>query len=383
MERGHLPFIELVEHLPTNLEFARLGSGLHSAALSRKTNQALRDFFITGDAPVVSLQDPEKHTASAWDMGQLLQATIAATRPEDLGSGASKRALNRDVAALNQYWDERSTPPGFDSHFGAEGIKYYDDNIWIGISLLDAYRKFSNSADLARAKDVFAFLEFGTNGTETLDKPGGVFWSQEPNNLYRATVSTAGGAQLALKLYQETKDPRYLEFAKEQFDWVNKNLLGPDGTYYDGMDPDGTIHPQEYTYNQGLMLGDATLLYLATGNREYLEQAREIAGSSLKRFDEHNEKARSEGVESFPSHHTFFNAVFFKNLMLLDSVAPNPKYGQALSNYSKHLSRAVDPETGVVTIDGAQTLLKQASAVQIFALAEQIPNLKLASYTSS
>ena len=197
-----------------------------------------------------------------------------------------------------------------------------------------------------------------------------MLWTQNPDKLFRGTVSTAGAAQLALELYQQTHDQKYLDFGKKQFEWVDKTLKDSDGLYFDGINEDGKIEGQKYSYNQGLMLGDATLLYKATGDAKYLKEAQDIARASLDAF---TGDRKAGGPEPLAEQAPFFNAAFFKNLMLLDSVAPDPSYRQALADYSKYMAEKVDPESGLITVKGKKTLQDQASAVQIFALAEQNP----------
>jgi predicted alpha-1,6-mannanase (GH76 family) len=170
-----------------------------------------------------------------------------------------------------------------------------------------------------------------------------------------------------------------LQFAEKQFNWVDQNLTANNGLYADHVRKDGWIDPAQYTYNQGLMLGDATMLYQATGDPKYLDKAVSIANNSLETFF----KNLADGYKQKP----FFNAVYFKNLMLLDSELrstsgrqTNPAYRQALADYSQYVKKEIDPRTGmIVTADGhddhktGSTALDQASAVQILELAEQYP----------
>jgi len=285
------------------------------------------------------------------------------------------------------------------------GDKFYDDNAWIGIAKVDEYKQTHNQSTLDRAKQIFSLECYGAQGTEKMAKPGGVLWTQNPDDTYRATVSTAGAAQLALELYHQTGDSTYKAFAIKQFDWVNENLRAPNradgsgGLYYDGMDKDGIIqedgkdrngkdrngsdgggndkdgkdkvnHMTEWTYNQGLMLGDATLLYQATGDHKYLNDAQDIANRSLQQLHKQFDISERSSVSA---ERTFFNAVFFKNLMLLDSVQPDPLYREALAKYSADLAQKLDPHTDLVNFTNKDQLLGQASAVQIFALARDNP----------
>lgn len=171
---------------------------------------------------------------------------------------------------------------------------------------------------------------------------------------------------------------KYLQFAEKQFNWVDQNLKSDNGLYGDHINSDGSIDSTQYSYNQGLMLGDATMLYQVTGDSKYLDKAKDIADKSIENFQQNG---------TFSKQLTHFNAVFFKNLMLLDTVLKstpghesNPAYRQALAGYAQYVKREIDPSTRVITTsDGhdngasGSTALDQASAVQILELAQAYP----------
>ena len=65
-----------------------------------------------------------------------------------------------------------------------------------------------------------------------------------------------------------------------------------------------------------------------------------------------------------------FNAIFFKNLLLLDSVDHNPRFRQAMQAYADEVWTSLrDPATGLFEFDGSQPvkLLFQSAIVQIYA----------------
>jgi uncharacterized protein YyaL (SSP411 family) len=126
------------------------------------------------------------------------------------------------------------------------------------------------------------------------------------------------------------------------------------------------------------MLGDATMLYQITGEAKYLDKAKGIADKTVQDFQQNG---------PFSKQLTFFNAVYFKNLMLLDNELkstpgqePNPAYRQALAGYAQSVKNEIDPSTSVITTtdghdNGARgsTALDQSSAVQILELAQKYP----------
>jgi uncharacterized protein YyaL (SSP411 family) len=120
------------------------------------------------------------------------------------------------------------------------------------------------------------------------------------------------------------------------------------------------------------MLGDAAMLYKATKDPLYLKMAQDIAKTSLAAFDDNGSKIPGENPNPFSKQPLFFNAVFFKNLMLLDSISPDASYRKALDDYANKVKSTVNAD-GLVTVEGRHTLLDQSSAIQVLELARTHP----------
>ena len=146
-------------------------------------------------------------------------------------------------------------------------------------------------------------------------------FSDSPSNTDRNTVTDGPAAELGVQLFRLTGDATYLQFAAMAYEWVRRCLLQPSGLYADHIRLHGVIDPALWSYNQGSMIGAGVLLYQATGNGGYLYQARQTAKAALAYFT----------VERLLSENPFFPAVYFRNLMYLDSVThdpPGPKLAQ-------------------------------------------------------
>src|SRR5579884_3384108 len=110
------------------------------------------------------------------------------------------------------------------------------------------------------------------------------------------------------------------------------------------------------------MIGANALLYRATGRRAHLDQAREIAATALALYDE-------AGLLDQP---VAFNAIFFRDLLLLQSLDQALDYRPRLGAYVDALwALRVDRRTGLYhERPGRPTaLLDQAATVQLAALA--------------
>ena len=150
------------------------------------------------------------------------------------------------------------------------------------------------------------------------------------------------------------------------YNWVNTCLAAPGGIYYDHVNPGGSVNTTFWSYNQGTMIGAGTLLYQVTGNGAYLYQARQPAKAALAYFT----------PERLAFENPFFPAVYFRNLMYLDSVTHDPP-GKALAqNYVNfawaHLRRS--HYTFVWGSPPSTQLLYQSAIAQIYGLLSSSPS---------
>jgi rhamnogalacturonyl hydrolase YesR len=187
-----------------------------------------------------------------------------------------------------------------------------------------------------------------------------VFWTTAPGNRDRNTVTTATGALLGLELYERTHDPTQLAWAQRMLGWVTTCMLAPDGLLWDHLALDGTRDETHWSYNQGTAIGANVLLYRSTGDKGALKRAEALADASLAYFD------RTPGGRE-PA---FFVAIWFRNLLALESVDGDARYRDALQEYADGVwDRLRDQSTGLFHFNGSRSakLLEQAAMVQIYA----------------
>jgi hypothetical protein len=314
-----------------------------------------------------------------WPFSQAFAVTISMAYTPHLPISFSHE-LNARLVGLDSYLDTNNsgapegiyttTLAGFDGTVappaGPGGTKYYDDNDWIGIELLRAYRLTHNPSVLASAEAVIAFEMAGWDTSSEHACPGGIPFSNAAENTDRNTVTTAPAAELAAQLYRITGNAQYLQFAEKAYEWVRRCLLTAGGLYADHISPTGVVEPMLWSYNQGTMIGAGTLLYQATGNSGYLYDARQTARVALAYFTS----------ERLGSEIPFFPAVYFRNLLYLDSVTRDPpgkKLAQAYVDYAwQHLR--LRNNLFVAGSPPSARLLVQAAIAQIYALLSSPPN---------
>jgi hypothetical protein len=336
------------------------------AARANASYAALNKYFDAGKDLLLE-EYPNTHPNPYAYVWPYSQAAIAAENLAGIpGAGlqASKEA-DRRIAAYEPYWNSGTTPTGYDSYvrppLGQGGDKFYDDNEWIGLHLIQHYKRTGDRAALARAREIFALVVHGWDTDPTHPCAGGVYWTQAPWSQDRNTVSNGPGAELGAHLYLLTKDRSYLTWAKRMYEWTQDCMLAPNGLYWDHIDLAGTIEKTQWSYNQGVMLGAGVLLYKATGDRQYLDDAKSVANASLAFYGAEDRLWKQP---------TRFNSIWFKNLLILDSVAPDRRYKQTMQAYADRAWTEVrDPATGLYHFaDGPVQLLEQAGIAQIEAL---------------
>ncbi len=317
---------------------------------------AMQHNFLDRGSGVYREESGGGRTARAWPYSQALAATLAMTRVPKRGRLYVRDAARR-VSGLAGYL---RTDGAFASVMGPKGEIYYDDNEWIALELLRWYDLRSAPQALAGAKRLFGLVVSAWDSDVTHACPGGVFWTTAHGNSDRNTVTTATGALLGLELYARTHDSSQLAWARRMLGWVTTCMLAPNGLLWDHVGLDGVRDETHWSYNQGTAIGANVLLYRLTGDEGALERAEALADSSLAYFD------RTPGGRE-PA---FFLAIWFRNLLALESVDGDARYREALQEYANAVwDRLRDDSTGLFRFDRSRSarLLEQAAMVQIYA----------------
>lgn len=213
---------------------------------------------------------------------------------------------------------------------GNNGTRFYDDNSIVGISLIEAYRLTDEKRFLDRARKIVDFLKTGL-----IDVGNGeaLWWNEiEANNprgkdeegklCKQPTCANGYAANFLIQLYMEMQKlgnqkeaVQALTLATQLYNWLYNNLRNPiDGTYYNDMRSDGTIVETYYTYNSGIMIQNAILLYEITQKPEYLSAAKNTARGAANRFI----KERNGVKQAWPSNCTWFNVKLFNGFVMIE-----------------------------------------------------------------
>ena len=241
---------------------------------------------------------------------------------------------------------------------------------------------------LDRARAVFEYLQTGWENN--LPNRGGLRWVDATWNGDRGTASTAGYGKLGAHLYDVMgrRTRPYLDAAQKSSDWLKRYLLSTQtGLYANAMRADGAVDPSLWIYNQGVVIGMNVLLHRVTGVAGYLTEARRVADAALAYFSSNFAdpyySAAGAGIGGYPGR-GIFNAIFFRNLLLLHAVQPtyappgNVSYLARMQRYAdvawgdyaaQGQTGVRDPATGLFKLNGRAeySLLDQAGMVQVYA----------------
>ncbi|MGH9920782.1 MAG: glycoside hydrolase family 76 protein [Nitrososphaerales archaeon] len=291
-------------------------------------------------------------------------AMSAAGTFSSLPEPRSAALLERLTHGLRAYVRDRrqfdsEQPLGFESAVVPPGGDvFFDDNTWLALALVRAYELTDEQALLELASRVFDFVTTAWCSDTSWYLPGGLRWKDVPSNRSRNTCVNGPATELAALLYEKTHDERYLGWATRIYSWTHSALLGPDGIYVDQIDPGGKVATDVYSYNQGSMIGAGVLLSRATADSTYLEQAVATATSYLGRISPGSLRSKNDPM---------FNAVLFRNLLLLDKVRPHPDYVALGERYADLMWESNRLPTGLFSGQGS-LLNNTAAMLQIYAL---------------
>jgi len=213
-----------------------------------------------------------------WDASIQLGALTAAARLEP---DTYLPAVKAYAAALRSYRTENHGRPGLDVNPPPKSPdRYYDDNAWIVLALLEAYDLTHDSQTLALALDAYHFTMSGEDNA----LGGGIYWHED--NKRSKNACSCGPASLdALRLFEVTHDPAYLQTARRLYEWMRAHLQDSDGLIFDSIGvADGRISRAKYTYNSATLIEAGSLLYQITRDHKYLDEAERVAQAAEKRW---------------------------------------------------------------------------------------------------
>ena len=166
----------------------------------------------------------------------------------------------------------------------------------------------------------------------------------------------------------------YLKQGKDLYEWTKKNLEDPkDHLYFDNIALNKKIGRAKFAYNSGQMMQAAALLYQITKQRNYLEDAQNIAEACHKHFFTHFTSPNGQTFQLLKKGNIWFTAVMLRGFIELYQIDHNKTY---LTDFQKSLDYAwhhARDERGLFHTDWSGTdknekkwLLTQAAFIEMY-----------------
>ena len=211
--------------------------------------------------------------------------------------------------------------------------RFYDDNVWIGLDMVDWYTETKEMRYLTQAKVVWRYL-IDHGWDETCG--GGVHWRElNEHTTSKHSCSTGPTAVMGCKMYLATQEQEYLDWAIKCYDYMLDVLQDKsDHLFYDNVRPNkddpnlpGDLEKNKYSYNSGQPLQAACLLYKITGEQKYLDEAYAIAESCHKKwFMPYRSKELYLTFNILAPGHAWFNTIMCRGFFELYSIDNDRKY---------------------------------------------------------
>lgn len=229
----------------------------------------------------------------------------------------------------------------FDDNNENTGWFIYDDIMWWTITLARAYELFGVDEYLKFSEESFSRVWYGSKrvgDTGSYDKEhGGMYWQWQP--IRNPNPNKFGDGKMAcinfptvvaaLTLYNNVPKKRkestddqpkyqtkaqYLAKGKEIYEWGVENLMDKKtGKIADSRHGNGTPAWKAHVYNQATFIGASVLLYQATGEKRYLDNAILAADYTVNEMSaEHNLLPFEKGIEQ-----GIYTAIFAEYMAML------------------------------------------------------------------
>ena len=237
-----------------------------------------RDFRGVREQPALYVEqlDGTQHAAFCWPAGVQLTALAAAARVDP----SYVHGLRAFADALRRYRTEAHGIAGLDVLRGPKpSDRYYDDNAWVVLGLLETYDVTRDRRHLHQAVELFDFVLSGED-----DTLGGGIWWRENERKSKNACSNAPAIVGALRLHDATGERRYFETAQRLYAWTNAHLQDADALYFDHVRRNGTVEKTKWSYNSALMIRANVRLWRATSEERYREEASRIAKAATGRW---------------------------------------------------------------------------------------------------
>ncbi len=272
----HIEPFEGVEGVDT-----RVSENTYSYAGYQLTKNSIQKHYIA-KTNWLKTEYKNANSPAVWAVGAYIENLAEAYRLCQTDKTLKDAYIASLTTILNQYRVQGATirtPKAgnftnityYNASKGNSGDYYYDDNAWICIQLIEAYKLLGDKSYLDAAEKNLEFLWTGWDE----ENGGGIYWDKT----YGGKNSCANGpvAIAFLEAYKLTNNPDYFEKGKKIFDWANTGGLLEGNLYRDSLG-----NHWKAAYNQGVFIHAGAQLYELTGEKQYLEHTQKVVDATVK-----------------------------------------------------------------------------------------------------
>ena len=267
-----------------------------------------------------------------WDQGVQFSALAGAARVDK----NRLDPLRRYVKALDAYWHaDKDGLFGYDaSANNANFDRYYDDNEWMALALVEAFEVTQDRAYLARAEETVKFVLSGRDAV----LGDGIYWHEQAKK-GKNTCSNGPGVAAMLRVARYQPRDAAANLRREAlaiYRWTNAKLRDPaDGLMWDSVSRAGKVNETKWTYNTALMIRSSILLAQSADNRaeneSFAADARLQAEAAVRRWVDPDTGAIKDGGR--------FAHLLADALVDLSDAAGEPRWRQVAEAAADHAWR--------------------------------------------
>ncbi|HZP84238.1 MAG TPA: glycoside hydrolase family 76 protein [Chthonomonadaceae bacterium] len=287
----------------------------YAAEAARLTGAMQRAFWNAQTAqyraPVRSAEtvDSEGAHNNGYVLWPCLLGFFALVEAEKTVPGRYAAPMRAVFNGLEAYFDPEEHAYNAWLRFPGNNDKYFDDNAWLVIALVEAFEATKLAAYRERA--IAINERFLTRGWDASGRPGGQRWGTDPTKPGtddHNACSTASAALAALGLARlGVNRQANLRRAEAALDWIVRRLRDTDGLIQDGLHaPDWKVMPTKWTYNTGAPIRAYVEHHQLTGDKASLEEANRLARAATDRT-----KRLYDGLVRDPERRFWYDSSFF------------------------------------------------------------------------
>jgi len=217
----------------------------------------------------------------------------------------------------------------FDAHAAGKFLnEYYDDEGWWALAWIRAFDLTGERRYLNMGKTIFADMKTGWDE----HCRGGIWWKKDRR--YKNAIANELFLLTAIRLHQRTPGDEgqgsYLEWAQREWAWFKQSgMINDQSLVNDGLTAECANNRRTtWSYNQGVIIGGLTEMYLSTGDTNLLNQAMTIANAAIGTLVDENgilrEPNEARGLRGADSPQ--FKGIFIRHLAELSDVTGEARY---------------------------------------------------------